>query len=86
MSEDTQEHHGGTQPDADMVGGFAPQGPPPGSAAPGAPMETGPDAGAGPGGPEDVDRAVVATASDRGEGGPTGSQDSGQGDLAEAGE
>ncbi len=54
------------------------------------PMETGPNAGAGPGGPEDDDmdrppqRGDAATLPE-GDGGPIGSMDSSEGDLAEAG-
>ncbi len=61
---------------------------PPGSRGPGTagPMDTGANAGAGPGGPEDVDPTAAALSDERGEGGPTGSQDSGGGDLAEAGD
>lgn len=62
----------------------APQGAPPGSAAPGMPMETGPDAGAGGGTPEDLTPRTGST--ERGNSGPLGSQDSGGGDLAEAGD
>lgn len=62
--------------------------PAPGAAGAGraGPMETGPAAGSGLGGPEDVDPGAVAVAGERGEGGPRGSQDSGAGDLAEAGD
>jgi hypothetical protein len=49
------------------------------------PMETGPDAGAGPGGAQDVRSSFRPGAEERGADGPLGSQDSGGGDLAEAG-
>ncbi len=49
-------------------------------------MDTGANAGAGPGGAQDVDPTAPAVSGERGEGGPTGSQDSGGGDLAEAGD
>ncbi len=48
-------------------------------------METGPHAGSGLGGPE-VEPAIAVPGEGRGPGGPTGSQDSSEGDLAEAGE
>ncbi len=47
-------------------------------------MEAGPEAGAGPGGPE-PEPGLAAQGEGRGPGGPTGSQDSSGGDLAEAG-
>ena len=48
-------------------------------------MDTGPDAGSGPGVPQDLDAETASIVEGRRSGGPAGSQDSGGGDLAEAG-
>ncbi len=49
------------------------------------PMDTGPDAGAGPGGPEDVDMRMGLAGEERGPEGPAGPMDSSVGDLDESG-
>lgn len=61
---------------------------PPGSqgAGLGGRMDAGPDAGSGPGVPQDLDAETASIVEGRRSGGPAGSQDSGGGDLAEAGD
>ncbi len=84
-NENDQQDVKGNEPDPTVPSGVAPQGPPPGSAVSASgPMSTGPDAGAGPGGAEDT--TPRPGADERGSDGPLGSQDSGSGDLDEAGD